>query len=92
MLGEWAPAAAAVIGHGEIPSNWSTIAEKIKIPYDSDGQIMIEHDGMDGEVKIKQASVTLVSYPLRWRISEQQALNDMAFVSLSLVLQDCETS
>ncbi|KAK5988351.1 Periplasmic/secreted acid trehalase ATH1 [Cladobotryum mycophilum] len=79
LLGEWAPAVARLIGAGDVPANWSTISDKIKIPYDKDAEIIIEYDGMDPEVKIKQADVALISYPLGWRISEQQSLNDMAF-------------
>lgn len=36
---------------------------------------------MDGTVIIKQASVALLSYPLGWKIEDEQALNDLAFVS-----------
>lgn len=87
LLGEWAPKAAAIVSDSDqvgttmASTNWSAIARNMKIPYDEEGQIIVEYEGMDATVHIKQASVTLISYPLGWRISEQQALNDMAFVS-----------
>ncbi|KAH8815399.1 putative maltose phosphorylase [Xylogone sp. PMI_703] len=78
LLGTWAPAAAKVLGFTP-PRNWSTISEKIKIPYDDQENVIIEYDGMDGLVYIKQASVALINYPLGWRMSEKQAQNDLAF-------------
>lgn len=80
LLGDWAPAAANVLGIMP-PRNWSTIAENIKIPYDKEQNIIIEYDGMDGLVHVKQASVALINYPLGWNMNERQAHNDMAFVS-----------
>lgn len=91
LLGDWAPQAAEIIAAGNrnaiaamVSGNWSRIAADIKIPYADDEQIIVEYDGMDGTIQIKQASVTLISYPLGWRISEEQALNDMAFVGLPI--------
>lgn len=53
----------------------------MKIPYDANENIIVEYEGMDGTVKIKQASVTLINYPMGWNINERQAQNDMTFVS-----------
>ncbi|KAI9732730.1 MAG: alpha,alpha-trehalase ath1 [Claussenomyces sp. TS43310] len=78
LLGTWAPAAAKILDISR-PKNWSRIAENVKIPYDEKGDIIIEYDGMDGLVKIKQASVTLINYPLGWNVNERQAQNDMTF-------------
>lgn len=80
LLGTWAPAAARVL-RIDPPKNWTTIAEKIKIPYHEQENMIIEYDGMDGLVRVKQASVTLINYPIGWYINERQAQNDMAFVS-----------
>ncbi|VUC29886.1 unnamed protein product [Clonostachys rosea] len=80
LLGEWAPAAAKLVGQEEsIPANWSAIAKGLTIPYDDKEKIIHEYDGMDGTVVIKQASVALLSYPLGWKINDEQALNDLAF-------------
>ncbi|KAH6699031.1 family 65 glycoside hydrolase [Leptodontidium sp. MPI-SDFR-AT-0119] len=78
LLGTWAPAAAKVL-RIDPPKNWTTIAEKIKIPYHERENMIIEYDGMDGLVCVKQASVTLINYPIGWHINEKQAQNDMAF-------------
>lgn len=69
-----------------VSANWSSIARDIKIGYADEEQIIIEYDDMAGTIQIKQASVTLISYPLGWKINDQQALNDMAFVSLPFTL------
>uniref|UniRef100_A0A0B7K532 alpha,alpha-trehalase n=1 Tax=Bionectria ochroleuca TaxID=29856 RepID=A0A0B7K532_BIOOC len=80
LLGEWAPTAAKLIGQEEsISANWSAIAKGLTIPYDDKEKIILEYDGMDGTVIIKQASVALLSYPLGWKIEDGQALNDLAF-------------
>ncbi|KAK7228012.1 hypothetical protein V2G26_000182 [Clonostachys chloroleuca] len=80
LLGEWAPTAAKLIGEEEsISANWSAIAKGLTIPYNDKEKIILEYDGMDGTVIIKQASVALLSYPLGWKIEDEQALNDLAF-------------
>jgi hypothetical protein len=80
LLGDWAPAAAKVLGIAA-PNNWSTIAENMKIPYNQNENILMEYDGMDGLVHVKQASVALINYPLGWNMNDRQAQNDLAFVS-----------
>lgn len=71
LLGDWVPAAANVLGIVP-PPNWTTIAEKIKIPYDKGQNVITEYDGMDGLVHVKQASVTPINYPLGWNMNERQ--------------------
>lgn len=39
---------------------------------------------MQGDWKVKQASVALINYPLEYRISETQAKNDLAYVRLTM--------
>jgi hypothetical protein len=85
LLGDWAPAAAEILGI-KVPKNWSTIAEKIRIPYEEDENILLEYEGMDGTVHIKQASVTLINYPLGWNLNERQAQNDMTFVRILFII------
>jgi hypothetical protein len=38
---------------------------------------------MQGDWKVKQASVALMNYPLEYQISEEHARNDMAYVGNS---------
>lgn len=83
LLGNWTQEAAKVLGITP-PRNWTLIADHIKIPYNERENIIIEYDGMDGLVQVKQASVVLINYPLGWNINEWQARNDIEFVSESL--------
>jgi trehalose/maltose hydrolase-like predicted phosphorylase len=79
LLGIWAQEAAKTLGITP-PNNWTSIADHIKIPYNEKEDIIIEYDGMDGLVQVKQASVALINYPLGWNINEMQARNDVEFV------------
>jgi hypothetical protein len=80
LLGDWAPLAAKVLGI-TVPKNWTVIAKNIKIPYEEEENIILEYDGMDGLVHIKQASVALINYPIGWNMNDRQTQNDMVFVS-----------
>ena len=80
LLSVWAQETAEVLGITPA-KNWTAIAARIKIPYDEQENMIMEYDGMDRSVRIKQASVTLINYPIGWNINERQAQNDMAFVS-----------
>lgn len=48
--------------------------------------MILEYDGMEGTVVIKQASVGLIPVLLGWQVDEEQTLNDIAFVSPSDLL------
>jgi trehalose/maltose hydrolase-like predicted phosphorylase len=88
LLGDWAPSAASRLNL-QVPRNWSHIAENIYIPYDEEAKIIIEFSGMDGTWRVKQASVGLINYPLQFQLSNTQARNDIAYVSvpgLNLIL------
>jgi autotransporter translocation and assembly factor TamB len=87
-LGDIGPAAAHALDQ-EIPQNWSTIADNIRIPIDHKNNITLGFDGMQGDWKVKQASVTLMNYPLEYQISEDHTRNDMAYVSNSIVAKSC---
>ncbi|GAM42167.1 acid trehalase [Talaromyces pinophilus] len=80
LLGDIGPAAANAINQA-IPHNWSTIAKNIRIPIDHNNNITLGFDGMQGDWKVKQASVALMNYPLEYQISEEHARNDMAYYS-----------
>lgn len=63
------------------PAKWRDIADNMAVPYDPSANIVVEFQGMNGSVEIKQADVVLMNYPLEWRYNESQALGDMNFVS-----------
>eukprot|EP00339_Tiarina_fusa_P023271 CAMPEP_0116998440 /NCGR_PEP_ID=MMETSP0472-20121206/1510_1 /TAXON_ID=693140 ORGANISM="Tiarina fusus, Strain LIS" /NCGR_SAMPLE_ID=MMETSP0472 /ASSEMBLY_ACC=CAM_ASM_000603 /LENGTH=368 /DNA_ID=CAMNT_0004697591 /DNA_START=409 /DNA_END=1515 /DNA_ORIENTATION=- len=62
------------------PSHWVTIAEKLKIPFDEERQIHLEHDGFKADV-IKQADVVLLGYPLLYPMSHIVRENDLNYYS-----------
>ncbi|KAK4056495.1 alpha,alpha-trehalase ath1 [Microbotryomycetes sp. JL221] len=66
-----------------IPSNWSTIAENITILTDPESDIILEFDGPNGvfnsSTVVKQADVVLLTYPLEYQQSQEQALIDLDF-------------
>jgi trehalose/maltose hydrolase-like predicted phosphorylase len=80
LLKEWAPHAAKELGL-PVPKNWSYISDNMELLYEENENMILEHSSMDGTIHIKQASVTLINYPLGWNLNERQAQNDMAFVS-----------
>ncbi|KAF8427732.1 glycosyl hydrolase family 65 central catalytic domain-containing protein [Tirmania nivea] len=73
-----AMSAAELVGE-KYPAKWKDIAENMAVPYNADANIVIEYQGMNGSVEVKQADVVLMNYPLEWRYNESQALGDMNF-------------
>lgn len=71
--------AAELVGEA-YPSVWNHIAQNTVVPYNLSANIVLEYQGMNGSVEIKQADVVLLNYPLEWRYNESQALSDMSFV------------
>ncbi|RPA87759.1 hypothetical protein BJ508DRAFT_410467 [Ascobolus immersus RN42] len=67
----------------EIPPKWSDVHENIYIPYDWEAGIILEYAGMNGSVEIKQADVTLINYPLEFKLNETQAKADSDFYGLA---------
>ncbi|KAF3231844.1 alpha,alpha-trehalase ath1 [Orbilia oligospora] len=61
------------------PSSWTSIAQKMFIPYDAEAGIIPEFTGMNGSVTIKQVDVALISYPLGFKFNDTQARNDLFF-------------
>lgn len=82
LLGSWGPAAARLLNI-PIPRAWKDIAEAIPIPLNTDGNLIEEYTGMPGDIKIKQADVVLINYPLDYQISTQIARNNLEYVSWS---------
>lgn len=72
--------AADIVGE-KYSSKWKHIADNMAVEYDWKANLVVEFQGMNGSVEIKQADVVLLNYPLEWRFNESQALGDMNFVS-----------
>ncbi|MGQ4481842.1 discoidin domain-containing protein [Streptomyces sp. SAS_276] len=47
------------------PSDWLTVADRLRIPYDPKRKIFLQYDGYNGS-QIKQADTVLLIYPLEW--------------------------
>ncbi|KAK6543414.1 alpha,alpha-trehalase ath1 [Orbilia ellipsospora] len=69
---------AKLVGY-KAPSNWTSIEQKMYIPYDPVAGIIPEFTGMNGSVTIKQVDVGLISYPLGFEFNDTQAKNDLFF-------------
>lgn len=63
--------AARLIGR-QAPAAWTSIAERIRIPYDARRKVFEQYDGYRGS-KIKQADTVLLMYPLEWPMPEGAA-------------------
>lgn len=74
----FAKEAADVLGK-EIPKLWSTIAEKMYIPFDSKHLYHPEFDGYKPNVLVKQGDVVLIGYPLMYEMGKQVRYNDLAY-------------
>lgn len=69
----------AILGQGHlIPSNYSDIAAKLRVPFDETKRIHPEYDGYGGH-KIKQADVVLLGYPLEVPMPADVRGNDLAY-------------
>lgn len=44
----------------EVPSNWTTIADKITVLHDPTSGIILEYDGFNGSTAVKQADVVVI--------------------------------
>lgn len=73
-----AKSAATLVG-AKPSARWADVERRIFIPFNADAGIVPEYARMNGSVEIKQADVVLLNYPLEFRLSEAQALNDLDF-------------
>ncbi|MEU7219782.1 discoidin domain-containing protein [Nocardia iowensis] len=69
--------AAAVLGERP-PAEWTTIADRLRIPFDPQRNIFLQYDGYPG-TPIKQADTVLLIYPLEWPMSREVAANVLEF-------------
>ncbi|WP_369217309.1 discoidin domain-containing protein, partial [Streptomyces flavofungini] len=60
------------------PSAWTTVADKLRIPYDPGTKVFQQYDGYQGSV-IKQADTVLLMYPLEWPMSRQAATSTLDY-------------
>ncbi|MEV5479759.1 MULTISPECIES: discoidin domain-containing protein [Streptomyces] len=68
---------AEILGE-QAPASWKTIADKLRIPYDSKKKIFEQYAGYKGTT-IKQADTVLLMYPLEWPMSKAQAARTLDF-------------
>ncbi|WP_329151043.1 discoidin domain-containing protein [Streptomyces sp. NBC_01456] len=68
---------ATILGE-KAPASWKTIADKLRIPYDSKKKIFEQYAGYKGTT-IKQADTVLLMYPLEWPMSQAQAARTLDF-------------
>ncbi|TXC96801.1 discoidin domain-containing protein [Streptomyces sp. ISID311] len=68
---------AEILGE-KAPASWKTIADKLRIPYDSKKKIFEQYAGYKGTT-IKQADTVLLMYPLEWPMSKAQAARTLDF-------------
>ena len=59
--------AAQILGE-PAPSQWTTIADRLRMPFDATNQVFLQYDGYQGTL-IKQADTVLLIYPLEWPMS-----------------------
>ncbi|WP_223281279.1 glycosyl hydrolase family 65 protein [Streptomyces antnestii] len=57
--------AARLVGTAP-PADWTTIADRLRIPYDTKRKVFLQYAGYDGST-IKQADAVLLLYPLGWK-------------------------
>ncbi|MFB6440381.1 discoidin domain-containing protein [Streptomyces sp. NPDC056411] len=69
--------AAAVLGE-HAPASWTTVADKLRIPYDAKKKIFEQYAGYR-DTTIKQADTVLLMYPLEWPMSQTQASHTLDF-------------
>lgn len=68
--------AAGILGK-QVPSNWSEIASKIAVLVSNDSDIILEYEGFNASTPVKQADVTLLTYPLEYETPDP--LGDLDF-------------
>jgi len=73
----WAHNASLLCGL-EPADNWTTIADRLYIPFDGSAQMHPEFEGYDGR-EVKQADVVLLGYPLMYPMTDAVKRNDLEY-------------
>ncbi|NWR79828.1 PGGHG glucosidase, partial [Centropus unirufus] len=60
-----------------VPEEWVDCAEKVKVPFDTEGKFHPEYDGYSPGEPVKQADVVLLGYPLMYPMSPEVQRNDL---------------
>ncbi|WP_433714350.1 discoidin domain-containing protein [Nocardia sp. CA-084685] len=60
------------------PPEWTTIADRLRIPFDPARQTFLQYDGYPG-TPIKQADAALLIYPLEWPMSQEVSEHTLEF-------------
>jgi len=69
--------AGQILGEA-VPASWTSIADHLRMPFDSTNQVFLQYDGYAGS-QIKQADTVLLIYPLEWPMSKQVAANTLDY-------------
>jgi hypothetical protein len=69
--------AAQIVGQ-QAPAQWTTIANRLRMPFDATKQVFLQYDGYNGSV-IKQADTVLLIYRLEWPMSRDVAANTLDY-------------
>jgi len=69
--------AAQIVGD-TAPAAWTTIANHLRMPFDSTNQVFLQYAGYAGTL-IKQADTVLLMYPMEWPMSPQVAANTLDY-------------
>ena len=69
--------AAQILGD-TAPAQWTTIADHLRMPFDSTNQVFLQYAGYAGTL-IKQADTVLLIYPMEWPMSPQVAANTLDY-------------
>ncbi|MFI2073840.1 discoidin domain-containing protein [Streptomyces triculaminicus] len=69
--------AAQLLGE-RAPREWTAIADRIRIPYDTQRKVFQQYDGYSGS-KIKQADTVLLMYPLEWPMPQGAATSTLDY-------------
>ncbi|MBL1119699.1 discoidin domain-containing protein [Streptomyces sp. 110] len=69
--------AAALVG-AEAPAQWTTIADRLRIPLNAVTGTHPEYEGYNGH-KVKQADTVLMQHPTNWPMPKNVARNDLNY-------------
>ncbi|MGW1377113.1 discoidin domain-containing protein [Streptomyces sp. NPDC002446] len=69
--------AAALLGE-RAPASWTTVADRLRIPYDRRNRVFEQYAGYRGTT-IKQADTVLLMYPLEWPMPPGRAARTLDF-------------
>ena len=69
---------SALLGR-EYPSNWTRIADNVRLPFDASRQLHIEYAEWTDAMKAKQADTIMLAYPLGVEMSPAVRKNDLDY-------------